>query len=93
MPFCCGCLWVSVFRIGSIWWVPLGKEFYGKEFYGSTTLFFFWGSSSFFFWSLIENESILKFTQVRFSIIINEVGSEELRLGILKVLICISFQA
>ena len=37
VPFCCGCLWVSVFRKGSIWWVPLGKEFYGKEFYGSTT--------------------------------------------------------
>ena len=37
MPFCCGCLWVSVFRKGSIWWVPLGKEFFGKEFYGSST--------------------------------------------------------
>ena len=56
-------------------------------------LFFLGFKFIFFFWSLIENESILKFTQVRFSIIINEVGSEESRLGILKVLICISFQA
>ena len=39
VPFCCGCLWVSAFRKGSIWWVPLGKEFFGKEFYGSSTLY------------------------------------------------------
>ena len=78
--------------------VPFGgflweRSFMGRSFMEVLPSFFSGVQVHFFFWSLIENESILKFTQVRFSIIINEVGSEESRLGILKVLICISFQA
>ena len=34
VPFWYGCLMVGSFGKGSFWWVPLGKEFFGKEFYG-----------------------------------------------------------